>query len=136
MALKKNKVRRTGKTPILNSTIIALIIFVNLLKLFYGLVDLSAKPEKSHIKILQDLTEFTKDTLPIIREKKESGLDVNYGISHSQQRHFDKYVKVKFGLQLSNGDIKQKTPSKRNVLKAIGKLDVYQNYRHKVQNGF
>lgn len=53
----------------------------------------------SHIEVLRDLKQFTDHTLPSVRERKELGLEINTGTSISQDIHYDKYVKIKFGIK-------------------------------------
>lgn len=42
----------------------------------------------SQFNVLQDLKQFTDKTLPILKERKELGLDMNTGTSVFQDRHF------------------------------------------------
>lgn len=53
----------------------------------------------SHIDTLRKLKSHTDRTLPIVRERKELGLDMTSGISMEQDIHYEDYVKVKFGIK-------------------------------------
>lgn len=82
----------------------------------------------SHIRVLQDLKEFTDHTLPIIRERKDLGMEINSGTSMNQDMHYEKYIKMKFGIEEVNWhgegtEVKNKRRS--SILKAINSFEKF-----------
>ena len=61
-----------------------------------------AELSPTHITVLRDLKQHTESTLPVIREMKELGIEWKDGPSLSQERHFEKYVRIKFGIEEKN----------------------------------